>query len=298
MRFGGRRTSGNVENRRGAGGGFAFPGGGGGGLAFGGRSIGCGGLLLIIVVSLLFGINPLALVDGGGGSGGIAPHERRQQGATRGGAAIEGEQDRFLSQVLASTEDRWGELFRQAGMRYPAPAMVFYDRTDRSGCGVAQAAMGPFYCPADQGIYIDTRFFDELSRRYGAPGDFAQAYVIAHEVGHHVQTLDGTAERVRRAQRRVGRAAGNALQVGMELQADCYAGVWAAMERDYLEPGDLQEGMRAAAAIGDDTLQRSTQGRVVPESFTHGTSQQRMDALMRGYRGGSPEACAAYTQAG
>jgi hypothetical protein len=173
--------------------------------------------------------------------------------------------------------------------------MVAYSNTDQSGCGVAQAAMGPFYCPTDRRIYIDPAFFNELSRRFGAPGDFAQAYVIAHEVGHHIQNLEGTLDRASAAQARASRLEGNQIQVGVELQADCYAGVWAANARDaqgsILEPGDLEEGMRAAEAIGDDTLQRQTQGRIVPESFTHGTAAQRMAALRRGLESGDPATC-------
>ena len=173
--------------------------------------------------------------------------------------------------------------------------MVAYSNVGQSGCGVAQAAMGPFYCPTDHRIYIDPAFFNELDRRFGAPGDFAQAYVIAHEVGHHIQNLEGTLDRASAAQARASRAEGNQIQVGIELQADCYAGVWAANARDaqgsILEPGDLEEGMRAAEAIGDDTLQRQSQGRVVPESFTHGTAEQRMAALRRGLESGDPAAC-------
>jgi hypothetical protein len=173
--------------------------------------------------------------------------------------------------------------------------MVAYSNTDQSGCGVAQAAMGPFYCPTDQRIYIDPAFFNELDRRFGAPGDFAQAYVIAHEVGHHIQNLEGTLDRASSAQARASRTEGNQIQVGVELQADCYAGVWAANAKDaqgsILEPGDLEEGMRAAEAIGDDTLQRQSQGRIVPESFTHGTAEQRMAALHRGLESGNPAAC-------
>jgi predicted metalloprotease len=173
--------------------------------------------------------------------------------------------------------------------------MVAYSNTDQSGCGVAQAAMGPFYCPTDQRIYIDPQFFNELERRFAAPGDFAQAYVIAHEVGHHIQNLDGTLDRAQRAQASASQAEGNQIQVAVELQADCYAGVWAANARDaqgsILEAGDLEEGMRAAEAIGDDTLQKQMQGRVVPESFTHGTSAQRQAALRRGRESGNPGAC-------
>jgi len=293
MRFGGRRTSDNVESQ--SGGGFGFGGGGGGGsglllgLVF--SRFGIGGVAVVLLVMFLMGGNPLGLTGGG------------QQGAPS--ASVEGRgasvcsadpARRFPCQVLASTEDRWAELFRADGSTYTPPTLVFYPGSGQSGCGAAQSAMGPFYCPSDQRIYLDTSFFDELSRRYGAPGDFAQAYVVAHEVGHHIQALTGIEERVRRAQAGVSEAQSNALQVRMELQADCYAGLWAARERQAMEPGDLEEGMRAAAAIGDDTLQRASQGVVVPESFTHGTSAQRQEALMRGYRGGTAQACAGYTQ--
>jgi hypothetical protein len=169
--------------------------------------------------------------------------------------------------------------------------MIAYSRQDRSGCGAAQAAMGPFYCPSDQSIYIDPTFFQELSTRFGAQGDFAQAYVIAHEVGHHVQNLTGVLDQARQAQSRASSAEGNAVQVRVELQADCYAGVWARNDRNLMEAGDLEEGLRAAEAIGDDTLQRQAQGRVVPESFTHGSSAQRMQWLRRGYETGDPAAC-------
>jgi predicted metalloprotease len=169
--------------------------------------------------------------------------------------------------------------------------MVAYSNTDRSGCGAAQSAMGPFYCPSDQRIYIDPTFFDELGTRYGAGGDFAQAYVIAHEVGHHIQNITGVLSRASSAQRSASRAEGNAIQVRVELQADCYAGVWAANDRNLLEPGDIEEGLRAAQAIGDDTLQRKAQGRVVPESFTHGTAAQRQQWLRRGLESGDPASC-------
>ena len=187
-------------------------------------------------------------------------------------------------------------MFQAQGQRYPAPKMVIFDGMDRSGCGTADARMGPFYCPADQSIYLDMAFFRELAERFRAPGDAAQAYVIAHEVGHHIQTITGISDRIRRAQSAVREGEANALQVRMELQADCYAGVWLSREQSAMEPGDMEEGMTAAAAIGDDTLQRATQGTVVPESFTHGSSAQRQEALTRGYRGGNPEACAGYTQ--
>jgi predicted metalloprotease len=198
-----------------------------------------------------------------------------------------------MLQVLASTEDVWGKLLNG---RYTPTTLVAYSETYQSGCGAAQSAMGPFYCPTDKKIYLDTEFFDELSRRFQAPGAFAQAYVIAHEVGHHVQDLTGTLGQAEQLQARSGQTQGNAIQVKIELQADCYAGVWAANAKTpegqpVMEPGDFEEGMRAAEAIGDDTLQKETQGKVMPDSFTHGTSAQRMNALQTGYQSGDPVAC-------
>jgi predicted metalloprotease len=201
----------------------------------------------------------------------------------------------FLTRALGSTEETWTELFAKRGERYTPTRMVAYSGGTQTACGMGQAAMGPFYCPNDRSIYIDPVFFNELSQRFGAPGDFAMAYVIAHEVGHHIQDLDGTLKQAQQLQARSGKAEGNAVQVKVELQADCYAGVWAANARDaqgnILEPGDVEEGMRAAEAIGDDTLQRQTQGTVVPESFTHGTAEQRMQALRRGLTTGDPAQC-------
>lgn len=297
MRFGGRRTSRNVQSQRGQ----SF-GGGGGGFGGGGSMLmglvfsrfGIGGVVVLFLIMMFLGGSPFGL-SGDGGQQTVSPHQAQQEQGTA-GVCQSDETTRFSCQVLASTEDRWTEMFREAGQSYQAPRMVVYDRRGQSGCGAAQSAMGPFYCPADHGIYLDTEFFRELARRHGAPGDFAQAYVIAHEVGHHVQTITGTSEAIRRAQSRAREAEANALQVRMELQADCYAGVWAARERVAMEPGDIQEGMTAAAAIGDDTLQRAGQGRVVPESFTHGTSAQRQEALMRGFNsGGDPASCEQYT---
>ena len=212
-----------------------------------------------------------------GGGGGTAP-------ATQGESRLTSEQQRVLVGTLNSTEQVWGQLFQQAGQTYQPARMIAYTRGTQSGCGAAQAAMGPFYCPSDQSIYIDPTFFDELTRRFGAPGDFAQAYVVAHEVGHHVQGLEG---------RLGGGTNSNAQQVAIELQADCYAGVWAGAQcrAGVLEPGDVQEGMRAAEAIGDDTLQKQSQGVVVPESFTHGSSAQRQEALNRGLQSGNPAQC-------
>ena len=196
--------------------------------------------------------------------------------------------------MLASTEDTWSKLL---GGKYQPTTLVAYSSAYQSGCGAAQSAMGPFYCPTDKKIYLDTDFFNELSQRFQAPGDFAQAYVIAHEVGHHVQDLEGTLDQAHNAQARASETQGNAIQVKVELQADCYAGVWAANAKDsqgrsVMEPGDFEEGMRAAEAIGDDTLQKQAQGTVVPDSFTHGTSAQRMEALQRGFKSGNMDACA------
>jgi len=300
MRFGGRRSSENVEFREGGEGrrGFGFGGGGGGGLGGGAGMLiglvfsrfGIGGVLVLVLVLYLIG----GLGDfGGGGQQAVAPTQQRPAAAR---TCASEPAITFACQTLASTEDQWGVLFTAIGRTYEPPRMVIFRGVDRSGCGTADARMGPFYCPADRSIYLDTRFFEELAQRFAAPGDFAQAYVVAHEVGHHIQTVTGTSERIRQAQSAVREGEANALQVRMELQADCYAGIWAARERSAMEPGDLEEGMTAAAAIGDDTLQRATQGVVVPESFTHGTAAQRQEALMRGYRSGDPAACDVYTQ--
>jgi hypothetical protein len=276
----------NVEDQRGrGGGGFGFPMGGGLPL---GRSMGCGTIAIIIIAALIFGVNPMQILGGGGM---LAPPEQAQTAPADGNAAgcEANAASKFSCQVLASNNQTWAGLFTDGG--YRPPKIVFYSRNGQSGCGAAQSAMGPFYCPADQGIYLDTDFYAELSQRFGAAGDFAQAYVIAHEVGHHIQYLTGVADQVRQRQARVSKTDGNRLQVAMELQADCYAGVWAARNRQYMEPGDVEEGLRAAEAIGDDTLQRQSQGVVIPESFTHGTSAQRMEWLKRGLKTGDPEQC-------
>lgn len=300
MRLGDDGSDNFIDRTGSSGGGFGLGGGGG-------NMLGC---LLPLVLSrfgiigvaiLLLGYCALTSLGGGGGllgGGGGAPSTT----APAGQSTLTAENRRLLSGVLLSTEQVWGELFRKQGQTYQPVEMVAYSNTDQSGCGIAQAAMGPFYCPTDKRIYIDPQFFDELTQRFGAPGDFAQAYVVAHEVGHHVQDLTGTLDRSQAVQQQLGRAQGNQVQVGVELQADCYAGVWAANARDsqgsILEPGDIEEGMRAAEAIGDDALQRQAQGRVVPESFTHGTSAQRMQALRAGLQSGDPAACAVYTQGG
>jgi len=287
----GDKGSGNFEDRTGQSG---FGGLGRGG---GGSLLGC---LLPFVLSrfgivgvlvLLLGYCALTSLGGGGilgGGGGGGP-------TASGASNLSAEDKRTLTAVLLSTERVWGEIFQKNGQQYTPTTLVAYSNLNQSGCGAAQAAMGPFYCPTDKNIYIDPKFFTELRSRFNAPGDFAQAYVIAHEVGHHIQGLEGTLDRAQSAQGRLGRAEGNAVQVGIELQADCYAGVWAANAKDaqgsILEPGDVEEGMRAAEAIGDDTLQQQMQGRVVPESFTHGSSAQRMAALRTGLQSGNPAAC-------
>jgi uncharacterized protein len=287
MRLDDQRSSDNVGDQRGQsfGGGF---GGGGFGLLLGlvGSRFGIVGVIVLVVGAMLLGFNPL----GGGGRGVVSP-QSATGGKTAAEACVVDAESRFSCQVLGSTEDTWTQVFAASGQTYTPPGLIFYSGLGQSGCGAAQSAMGPFYCPTDNRIYLDTSFFRELSERFGAAGDFAQAYVIAHEVGHHIQAMTGRLEQARTQQARLPAAQGNAVQVEVELQADCYAGVWAAQNRARLEPGDVEEGMRAANAIGDDTLQKAAQGRVVPESFTHGTSAQRMAALRRGMESGDPAAC-------
>ncbi|MEO6432892.1 MAG: neutral zinc metallopeptidase [Sphingomicrobium sp.] len=246
---------------------------------------------IVGVLVLLLGYCALQQMGGGGilGGGGSTATETAPAGQSR----LDANSKQFITSVLGSTEQVWGEIFRRSGATYQPTTLVAYSDYNQSGCGAAQAAMGPFYCPTDRKVYIDPKFFNELSRRFQAPGDFAQAYVIAHEVGHHVQNLEGTLDKSQRTQTGVSRADGNAVQVGVELQADCYAGVWAANAKDArgrpaLEPGDFEEGMRAAEAIGDDML---TKGQVSPDNFTHGTSAQRMEALRRGLQSGNPSVC-------
>ena len=251
------------------------------------RGLGIGGIVLLIVLAFIMGVNPLTLV----GLGPVSPVEQSPPPADtpRGQGCDENAASKFSCQVLASANETWAKAFPRG--QYTPPKIVFYTRQGQSGCGVAQSAMGPFYCPADQGIYLDTDFYAELSERFGAAGDFAQAYVIAHEVGHHIQYLTGIADQVRQYQERASKADDNELQVAMELQADCYAGVWAARNKDRLEPGDLEEGLRAAHQIGDDILQQAAQGRVVPESFTHGSAKDRVAWLKRGLDTGDPDKC-------
>ena len=251
------------------------------GLPIGG---GIGGLVLLLLFSALTGTNPVDLINS------TSP-ESDAVGTS--GVPADDPQAQFVSVVLADTEQTWAEIFSQRGSTYEPPTLVLFTDATQSACGVGQSAMGPFYCPTDRKVYLDLSFFRDLDARFGAPGDFAQAYVIAHEVGHHVQTLLGLSSRVSGARERASAREGNALSVRMELQADCYAGVWGhyAARRGLLEPGDAEEGLRAAAAIGDDRLQRQSQGRVVPESFTHGSSEDRQRWLRRGLDSGNIDAC-------
>jgi predicted metalloprotease len=289
MRLGDEQESSNFEDRTGQGGGFGLGGGGGPlGLILGLVASRFG---IVGVVILLLGYCALTTLGGGGGGSGTLVPSSVQSGQPAGQSRLDPATKDLVLRVLGSTERRWTDLFAAKGQRYEPTTLVFYSETDRSGCGIAQSAMGPFYCPTDRKIYLDTSFFQELSQRFGAPGDFAMAYVIAHEVGHHVQHLTGTLDDASAQQARVSSTEGNAVQVRVELQADCYAGVWAANDKNLLEPGDMEEGLRAAAAIGDDTLQREAQGRVVPESFTHGSSEQRVAWLRKGLETGDPAAC-------
>lgn len=292
MRLDDYRTSDNVGDQRGQ----SF-GGGGGGLGGGlglilslvGSRFGIGGIAVVLIGAWLLGM------FGGGGQRAVSPAQKA--GTTPAQICSVDAASRFSCQMLASTEDTWSKIFQQSGARYTPTKLVFYSGRGQSGCGAAQSAMGPFYCPTDKSVYLDTDFYKELSNRFGAAGDFAQAYVIAHEVGHHIQDEQGTLDQAHNLQARASEAEGNAVQVRVELQADCYAGVWAAANRNRLEPGDVEEGMQAANAIGDDTLQKATQGRVMPESFTHGTSEQRMRWLRKGMETGDPAQCDTFSGA-
>jgi predicted metalloprotease len=313
MRYGtADRESEHVEDRRGRGGPF-FPGGrmfpapGGGGVIVPvggrGRGLGLGWLLLIGLGCLLFGINPLRLLTGG-----LQTPDMPRPSAPRTGTpdlpGLPGQprvgqstdaMGKFVRQVLADNEDVWNRVFQAAGKRYQNPTLVLFSGATHTACGPGQSAMGPFYCPLDQKIYVDLSFYDFMKRKFGASGDFAQAYVIAHEIGHHVQNQLGIAEAVQQAKMRAGsEAEANQLQVRMELQADCLAGVWASLNeqvRSRLEPGDIEDGLNAAAAIGDDMIQRRTQGYVVPDAFTHGSSEQRVRWFRRGLQSGQVKAC-------
>jgi predicted metalloprotease len=299
MRWKGRRQSSNIEDRRGMGGGMRFPGGLGGGLGgtrMRGGGLGIGGIIILFIIAWLLGINPFALLSGDLGSM-TGPGAHVEQQAAGGGtfsSPQEEELKEFVAVVLADTEDTWNQVLPEIGAQYREPNLVLFSGGAQSGCGFAQSAVGPFYCPADEKVYIDLTFFDELSQRFGAPGDFAQAYVIAHEVGHHVQTVLGIEEQVRNARAGMSEGESNALSVRVELQADCFAGVWANrahQERGLLEPGDIEEALGAASAVGDDTLQKQAGGRVVPDSFTHGSAEQRTRWFETGYRSGNIRDC-------
>ncbi|MDP3420289.1 MAG: neutral zinc metallopeptidase [Thiobacillus sp.] len=276
MRWERGRRSDNIEDRR--------------GMRVGARGLAGGGIgaIVLALVAMYFGVDPSVVLNQVGNQ---APTQAEQQ------ATFSPEEERlkeFVSVVLADTEDVWGTLFQAAGQRYQQPTLVLFSGAVESACGFAEAAVGPFYCPADQKLYLDMRFFNDLAQRHDAPGDFAQAYVVAHEVGHHVQTLLGISKQVHAARSRAGEVEGNALQVKMELQADCFAGVWAHhahKARQILEPGDTEEALAAAAGVGDDRLQKQARGHVVPDSFTHGSSAQRMRWFSNGLQGGDPEQC-------
>jgi predicted metalloprotease len=281
MRWEGNRTSSNVEDRRA---------GGGGGIGLGGGTIGIGTIVIALIGGAVLGVNPLTIL--GVLTGGGSP-QVQQQGPAPAPPAND-KMGQFVSTVLADTEDVWKQQFQQGGATYVEPKLVLFRGAVRTGCGAGQAQMGPFYCPLDQKVYIDLSFYETMKNRMGAGGDFAQAYVIAHEVGHHVQNQLGISEKVQRAQASAGRAEANALSVRVELQADCFAGVWghhAQNQRQILEQGDVEEAMNAAAKIGDDALQANAGRAVVPESFTHGTSEQRQRWFMTGLKTGSVKAC-------
>ena len=276
MRWEQGRRSDNIEDRR--------------GMRVGKKGLAGGGIgaIVLALVAMYFGVDPSVVLNQ---AGTLTPAQTEQR------TTFSPEEERlkeFMSVVLADTEDVWGTLFRDAGQTYRQPKLVLFSGAVQSACGFAEAAMGPFYCPGDQKLYLDMDFFNDLAQRHDAPGDFAQAYVVAHEVGHHVQTLLGVSNEVNAARQRASAADGNALQVRMELQADCFAGVWAYhanRNRQVLEPGDTEEALAAAAGVGDDRLQKKTRGYVVPESFTHGSSAQRMRWFSRGMERGDPAQC-------
>jgi predicted metalloprotease len=280
MRWRGERESSNVEDRRG----IPIPGGAGG--------LGIGTVVVAFVAAWFLGIDPGVLLGMLSGAG--APPTQSEQVARDSGGAPTDDEGRFAAVVLASTEDVWSDIFRRSGAASRPPRLVLFEQRVDTRCGHAGAATGPFYCPGDQKLYIDLSFFRVLSERLGAQGDFARAYVIAHEVGHHVQNLEGTMEQLQQARQRVSETQYNALSVRVELQADCYAGVWAnhaQQARQWLEAGDIDEAINAASAVGDDRLQRRMQGTVVPESFTHGSSAQRVRWFRTGWESGDPKAC-------
>ena len=283
MKWEGNRQSDNVEDRRSGGGGMPV---------FGGRSIGIGTVVVALLGGWIFGINPLTIIGALSG-GDMAQVQQQQQGPAQRPPADD-TMARFVSTVLADTEDVWAGVFSQGGARYQEPRLVLFRGATPTACGTGEAAMGPFYCPADQKVYIDLGFYETLKHQLGAPGEFAQAYVIAHEVGHHVQNLLGISDKVDSQRGRVSQVQYNQLSVKLELQADCFAGVWAnhaQAARQILENGDIEAAMNAAAKIGDDALQKQSQGRVVPDSFTHGSSAQRVRWFNNGLQNGSVKGC-------
>lgn len=280
MRWRGGRESDNVEDRRGM------------SISRGAKVGGIGGigLIAIVVISMFMGVDPTSILQTVQQNT-QSPTISVEQSAT---TAANDDMRKFVSVVLAETEDVWKDVFQQAGRTYEEPKLVLFSNAVESACGVAGSAMGPFYCPGDHKVYLDLAFFEELHSRFGASGDFAQAYVIAHEVGHHVQTLLGISDKVRELQSQVGKSERNKLSVMMELQADCLAGMWANQadkKRNILEAGDIEEGLNAASAVGDDRIQKQTQGYVVPDGFTHGSSAQRVSWFKRGFEQGNINAC-------
>ena len=296
MKWEGQDQSDNVEDRRDAGGG----GGGFGGSGIGGRHIGIGSVVIALVAGWGFGINPLTVLGllSGGGGGPVVQQQAPAAAAHR--PPADDKAAVFVSTILRDTEVVWGQIFQAAGQRYVDPKLVLYRSATPTACGTGESAMGPFYCPGDSKVYLDLDFFDTLSRKLGAPGQFAQAYVVAHEVGHHVQHLLGVTDKVDAMRAHQTAVQGNATSVRVELQADCLAGVWAfhsQQSKGWLEAGDVESALNAASQIGDDTLQRNARGRVVPESFTHGSSAQRVAWFKRGYDSGSVKQCNTFESA-
>ena len=286
MKWEGDRESDNVEDRRGGGG------DGGGGFNIGGRGIGLGTVAIALVASLVFGVDPGTVLGILGGGGGPAPQVQQQRDPNAPRATDR--ESRFVRTTLAYTEDVWTPIFAEQGSTYRAPTLVLFEGRTGTSCGAGNAATGPFYCPADQNVYIDLSFFRLMEERFKVGGEFAQAYVIAHEVGHHVQKLVGVSDQVHRAQAQASETEGNALSVRLELQADCFAGVWAnrtQQKEALLEQGDIESALATASAIGDDALQRQARGTVVPDSFTHGSSEQRVRWFKRGFEGGDVKQC-------
>ena len=289
MRMDGQDESSNVEDARGS-----STGGGGGGFNIGGgRGVGLGTVAVALIAGWIFGINPMTVLGLLSGDGGRQAQTTQQAPAGRPPAGDT--QAKFVSQVLRSTEVVWADAFKQSGKIYSDPKLTLFRDSHPTGCGQGQSAMGPFYCPADRHVYLDMSFFDTMSSRLGAPGQFAQAYVVAHEVGHHVQNLLGLTDKVDAMRQRGTEAQANAMSVRLELQADCFAGFWASRSQQEqgwrLEPGDIETALNAASQIGDDTLQRKSRGQVVPESFTHGTSAQRVAWFKRGFQGADMNQC-------